>query len=113
MHETGLALAMLEIAEREARTAGATRIVLLRVRVGAMSSVAPEAFAHAFAVLRAGTLAGDAELAFETAPARWWCPTCGQAFTSAESYPDCPQCCAPATLLPGANELQLISLEVE
>jgi hydrogenase nickel incorporation protein HypA/HybF len=81
MHETGLVLSMLEIAEREARAAGATRIVAIHMRVGAMSSVVPEAFAHAFDIFRAGTMAGDAELAFERVPANWYCTACGQMFT--------------------------------
>ena len=114
MHEASLVMSMLEIAEREARAAGATRIALLRVQIGAASSVVPEAFAHAFDALRGGTLAGDAELAIERTPAHFVCIACGEPFTALQAYADCPVCGAPGLTHPDeGRSLQLVSLEVD
>jgi hydrogenase nickel incorporation protein HypA/HybF len=70
VHETRLCLSLLEIAGRALEGSGATRIAALRVEVGALCGVAPEALAAAFAVCAAGTPADGAELRLERTAGR-------------------------------------------
>ena len=58
---------------REARRAGAVRVHQIRLRVGVLSGVVPEALQFAFEALTAGTPAEGAILAIDDVPARFWC----------------------------------------
>lgn len=70
MHETRICLGLLDLADRARREAGAARIFALRVEVGALSGVVPEALSAAFPVCARGTPAEGAVLELEAAPGR-------------------------------------------
>ncbi len=63
MHEVGIMQSALDIAEQQAQAAGATKIHEIRLRIGQMSGVVPEALQHAFTVLKDGTMAEEASFA--------------------------------------------------
>lgn len=65
MHETRLCLSLIELAEEHCVAAGAARIASLRLRVGALSGVVPEALASAFPICAHGTRAEGAVLEIE------------------------------------------------
>ncbi|RIL03904.1 MAG: hypothetical protein DCC71_14650 [Proteobacteria bacterium] len=65
MHEAGLCVSLVELAERHADAAGAARIVSVGVAVGDLSGVVPEALALAFPLCAAGTRADGAALRIE------------------------------------------------
>ena len=103
----------LEIAEKQARASGASRIHEIRMRVGRMTGIVPEALDHAFAVLRDGTMAADARLEVEFVPGVFWCVTCAAEFESEDLVGGCPSCHAPSFDLRRGRELDVISLEVD
>ncbi len=103
----------LEMAEQRARAVGANQIHEIRVRVGQMTGVVPEALEHAFVVLREGTLAEKAQLAVEYVPAICWCDPCQKEFQSPELYSECPECGTASYDVRGGMEMELISLEVD
>lgn len=70
MHEAKLCLQLLALAETHRGRAGAERIIALRLEVGALSGVSPDALALAFPICAAGTAADGAELRIEVAPGR-------------------------------------------
>ena len=102
----------LEMATRTARQSGGCQIHRLRLRVGAMSGVVPDALHFAFEALRPGTLAAGATLEIETAPVRCWCAECRREFTSEDLLYECPQCHRLSAELRGGLELELVSLDV-
>jgi len=55
----------LDLAVAAAQAQGAERIVRMRLVVGVDSGVVPDALAFAFDVVRAGTIASDAELSID------------------------------------------------
>jgi hydrogenase nickel incorporation protein HypA/HybF len=65
VHETKLCLSLLRLAEEAMERERGERILALRVEVGALSGVVPEALAAAFPVCAAGTRADGAELLIE------------------------------------------------
>jgi hydrogenase nickel insertion protein HypA len=73
MHEFSIMSSALELAEKNTRAAGATQIHRLKVRVGALSGVVPEALRFAFDGLKDQTLAAGAEFEIELVPAVGWC----------------------------------------
>jgi hydrogenase nickel incorporation protein HypA/HybF len=103
----------LGMALDQARQAGARQLLVIRLRIGALSGVAPEALRFAFEVLAPGTLAEKAELAIESVPARFWCAECRREFVSDDLLAECPGCHRPSGELRAGRELEVASLEIE
>jgi len=97
----------------QARQAGARQVLVIRLRIGALSGVAPDALQFAFEVLAPGTLAEKAELAIEPVPARFWCPGCRREFVSDDLFAGCPCCHRPSGELRAGREMEVASLEIE
>jgi hydrogenase nickel incorporation protein HypA/HybF len=113
MHEYSIMQSALDQALREARRAGAVRVHELRLRVGVLSGVVPEALQFAFEALTAGTPAQGATLVIDTVAARFWCAPCEREFVSANYYSECPDCGTPSNELRAGRELELNSMEVD
>lgn len=103
----------VRLAVEEARARGAQRVAALRLRVGALSGVVPEALEFAFDLVTAGTPAAGARLEVERVAARWRCPRCRAEYESMDVWSACPRCeNAPGELLQG-RELELVSIELD
>lgn len=102
----------LEQARDRTRQAGASRIHRIRLRVGALSGVVPEALEFAFAALSMGGPAEGATLEIESVRAMRWCDGCQAEFEAAAGSPECPLCGAWSHDLRSGLELELASLEV-
>lgn len=112
MHEAGLIQSMLVTAEREARRAGGSRIELVRLRVGRLSAVVPEALEHAFEALKTGTMAGSATMEVDYVPGLLFCATCERDFMTEDLIGECPTCGTPSGFVKDGMDVQLVSLEV-
>ncbi len=112
MHEVSLIQNLLAIATKTARDSGACHIHELRLRVGAMSSVVPEALQFAFEVVRKGTMAEDGCLVIEPVPAGSWCDRCQAEFVILDYSYECPTCHQMCSELRRGMELELASMEV-
>lgn len=113
MHEMALMTEALRLAEDTARAAGATRITALRLRIGALSSVVPEAMRFAWDVARRGTLAEGARLEIESVPGAAWCPQCRAEYACADFLGECPRCGAVGGPLVRGQELEIAAVEIE
>jgi hydrogenase nickel incorporation protein HypA/HybF len=89
MHEIGLAEAVLDAVER--RAAGRP-IRRARVRAGVLLRISEPAFAQAFALVAAGTVADGAHLELVIMPVRLACRSCGRTTESDELLAVCPEC---------------------
>jgi hydrogenase nickel incorporation protein HypA/HybF len=112
MHEFSIMQSTLDMALRQAITAGASEIHELRLRVGRLSGVVPEALAFAFEALRPGTLAATARLEIESVPAVMWCEPCRQEFECPDFLCECPACGTISRELRRGREMELMSLEI-
>ena len=112
MHEVGLMQSVLDLAEDQARRAGASQIHEVRLRIGQLSGVVSEAMDAAFGILRQGTLASEASLTIETVSGACWCRGCNREFETSEQLCECPTCGALSAELRRGRELELISLEI-
>lgn len=65
MHETGLTRGLMKAIERLAAEQGATRVVSVKVWLGALSQISPDHFREHFEEDSAGTLADGARLDVE------------------------------------------------
>jgi hydrogenase nickel incorporation protein HypA/HybF len=113
MHELSIMQSALSVALDEAQKAGASRVHVIRLRIGALSGVVPEALEFAFEALAPGTPAQGAQLAIENVPARFWCAPCAREFQSDDMFAECPGCHKPSGDLRAGREMEVASLEID
>ena len=80
MHELSIMQSALDQVLEKARQAGASRVHAIRLRIGVLSGVVPDALQFAFEALADGTPAQGAQLLIEDVPARFWCAVCSHEF---------------------------------
>lgn len=102
----------LDLAVAEANKAGAARVHRMRLRVGVLSGVVPEALRFAFEALSPGSPAEGARLDLDPVSAVYWCEPCGREFTAPDILDPCPGCGNTAATLRCGLELELTSVEV-
>jgi hydrogenase nickel incorporation protein HypA/HybF len=109
MHEASIVREILDVAGARA---GAARVLQIRVQVGQLSGVSPDALAFYFEILRSDTVGPQAELEVALVPLRGRCVACGGAVDLPELTWSCPQCTG-ALVFDNGTELSLTSLVVE
>ena len=96
MHEVGIVNGILDTVIRAARGAGASRAVLVTLRIGDMTEVVREALDFAWETFR------------DEDPL-----TCGEVFDHDRFHCRCPQCGGSNVRLLHGRELDIASIEIE
>ncbi len=112
MHEVGLIQNAVAMALETVRSRGAGRVHAIRLRIGAMSGVVPEALQFAFDLACRGTPAEGAALEIEAVPAVCWCAACAAEFACDDFLGECPRCHAVSAELRRGTEMELAAVEV-
>lgn len=112
MHEMALAESVVEIVERTAHDAGADRIGLVRLEIGALSHVEPQALRFAFEAVSMGSLAEGATLEIERPPGKAWCHDCSTTVELSQLGDPCPNCGGYKLQVSGGDELRVKDMEV-
>ena len=108
MHE--LAIAESVVATVLERTPG--RVVsVVRLRVGRLSGVVPDALTFCFELATAGTTLQGTALEIEVQPGRATCRTCSEEFSLDDPILLCP-CGSADVAVTSGRELQIVSMEV-
>lgn len=113
VHEVSICVAAVRAAEARARELGGRRIAVLRLRIGALAGVVPEAMEFAYPVVCQGTLAEGSRLEFECVPVRCLCESCEAEFEPKGAVYACPTCGRPSARIVGGRELELAQIELE
>lgn len=113
MHELGIAAAILEKVEAEARRRPGARFTRVGVRVGEISGVDPDALSFGFECLVKDTTFDDLALEIESCPRVQRCSHCANDFPAADSMTACPKCGAADTTCIGGEELDIAFIELE
>lgn len=114
MHELSIAYNLVELADTAARNAGATKVVAVHLRLGAMAGVVEDALRFSFPLAAAGTLVEGATLDVECVPVRIFCTTCNVERTLEPPFAlRCPVCATPAGRMVEGREIQLDTIEIE
>lgn len=92
MHEMALAESVLAIVERTARGSAAARVMAVRLDIGALSHVDPEALRTCFEVVKRHSVAADAALEIESTPGQGWCMQCAKTVALPARGEPCPDC---------------------
>lgn len=115
MHEMSIAMAVVgQVEEAAAKAGGVTAVTSVRLQVGELAGVVPDALAFCFELACAGTLLEGTELITESVPGRARCATCVDEWAVGVPPQLCCPACGQATaeLLSG-RELQIVSVRWE
>jgi len=112
MHELSLMARLRQIVLAQAAAADATEVLVIRLRIGELAGVEPEALQWAAAVVLADSMAAGARLQIEPVPAGCHCQACGAPFLAPGGDCTCPRCGRIAAGLSRGLELELVGLEV-
>jgi hydrogenase nickel incorporation protein HypA/HybF len=102
----------LELAGEQLQKTGCTQIHRIRLRVGLLSGVMPEALRFAFDVLKVGTSAENAALEIERTPGLFSCPACRLDLRLDSIQFLCSECGGLLTLREGGANLELAQMEI-
>ena len=112
MHEMALAQSMLEIVEQTARDNGAGRITLVRLEIGALSHVEPEALRFCFDAVTRESVADGARLDIRRTPGEAWCMPCGVTVPLARLGDACPHCGSYQLCISNGDAMRVQEIEV-
>ena len=113
MHEMSLCQSVVQILEEQAKTQAFTRVKTVRLEIGPLATVEPEAMRFCFEAATRGTLAENATLDIITTPASAWCFSCGETVVISERNGVCPSCGSYQVQVTGGDELRIKELEVD
>jgi len=110
MHELSLAASMLGIVEQTARREGFARVASIRLAIGRLSCVMPEALRFCFESVTRGTVAEGARLDIDEIEGVGRCPQCERTTALDEPYGACPEC-AVALVVTAGQEMRVLEVE--
>ena len=113
MHELSLAEALIELVEDEGRKCDCARVRTVRVEIGELAAVEPDAMRFCFDAVTRGTLAEGAMLDIIDVAGRGWCPDCDKTVTIHERPAECPDCGSFRVEVTSGGAMRLKELEVE
>jgi hydrogenase nickel incorporation protein HypA/HybF len=113
MHEFSVCLALLDEVDRVARTADATAVRSIVLRIGPLSGVEPDLLTRAFDVARRGTVAETAVLVVDVIRVRVRCTECGSESETAPNRLLCSRCGGYRTRVIAGDELVLSAVEMD
>ncbi|MEU6218872.1 hydrogenase maturation nickel metallochaperone HypA [Streptomyces sp. NPDC047022] len=115
MHEMSIAMAVIGQVEEAAERAGdVTAVRSVRLQVGELAGVVPDALSFSFELACAGTVLEGAELITDVVPGRARCAPCAHEW--AVGMPpllSCPLCDGGSTELLAGRELQIVAVRWE
>lgn len=113
MHELSIAVEIVSSIEEEIRAYPGASVASVKVRVGALSGVVPDALSFAWECATADTRVAGAGLDIEPVEAAAWCDRCGaERELGPSAIPLCPVCGEPTPRITRGKELEIVSAEL-
>ncbi|HWS24981.1 MAG TPA: hydrogenase maturation nickel metallochaperone HypA [Xanthomonadales bacterium] len=112
MHEMSLCLSMIDLVSERARAEGATRVLRIKLTIGALGNVEPQALAFCFESAAQGSAVEDAQLDIEVLPGRAFCFDCGETVTVMQRGEECPNCQGNALRIDDGEQMQVTEMEI-
>jgi len=92
MHEMSLCEAIIETAEKQASIQSYKNVKCIRLEIGVLSCVEPEAMRFAFEEVARNSIADGATLLIDEIPGLAWCSQCKMEVAIKQRYDICPAC---------------------
>lgn len=113
MHEMSITRSILEIVDKELAKHGVTSLKSLKVRIGVLTAVEPEALRFCFEACLEGTPHEGALLEIEDVPLLGRCVDCSAEFRMEYILQACPECEGVSVAKTNGHELDIVSMEAE
>lgn len=113
MHEMSLCESVVRIIEEQATLHCYSRVKTVRLEIGPLAAVEPEAMRFCFGAATRGTIAENATLDIIETAASAWCFSCGGKVTIEAGYTACPECGSFQLQVTGGDSLRIKELEVD
>jgi len=113
MHEMALCEGVVRIVEEEARRRAFSKVKVVRLEIGALSHVMPEAMKFCFEAVAARTIAAGAVLEIVELPGAAWCMACSREVEVKQRYEPCPSCGSYQLQVVAGEEMRVKELEVD
>ncbi|ATQ67065.1 MULTISPECIES: hydrogenase maturation nickel metallochaperone HypA [Methylosinus] len=113
MHELALTESIVEMIEEESRKQGFTQVRVVRLEIGALSHVEPEAIRFCFEAVARGGVTEGARLEIIATPGEGWCLDCGKIVAVSERFGPCPDCGGYHVQVTGGEDMRVKELEVD
>jgi hydrogenase nickel incorporation protein HypA/HybF len=113
MHELSVALDLISLTEGEAKAAGATRIVMVKVIIGHLSGIDFESFTFMLDLARKKSLLEEAVISYQRIFGKGKCLSCLHEFPVSDHLVVCPRCKSLFVEIAGGDELRIDSIIVE
>lgn len=115
MHESSIALSILDILAENCESEGRKAVTAVTIRLGKAAGVMPDALTFAFDALKANTVAAGARLTIETVPVGGTCSSCGREFDAPDDAPyvfACPLCGSETFMISRGREMEVVDMEM-
>jgi hydrogenase nickel incorporation protein HypA/HybF len=112
MHEMALAESMLEIVAESARRNGASRVTAVRLDLGTLSRVEPDALRFCFEAVTRGSIADRARLEIAMTAGQAWCMPCGETVPLSHLGDPCPRCGSYQLSVTGGEDMRVKEIEI-
>lgn len=113
MHELSIAQSLLDIVLDEAAAHGVKKVLVVGVRVGALTNVVPDSLTFCFDLIKKGTVADQAQLKLTTVPLAGVCQDCGAELDMNEPVFSCPHCGLAQIKVTRGQELHIDFIETD
>lgn len=113
MHEMSIAQSLLDIIREEMDRHKAKHLRSVRLHIGQMSAIVPEALSFCFEVLVAGSELQGARLIMDIVPLKGLCLNCHEEFMIQDYAFECPQCHSPEVKTLAGQDLKIVEMEVD
>jgi hydrogenase nickel incorporation protein HypA/HybF len=113
MHEVSLIESVISLVEQERAKQAFARVNMIRLQVGALGCVEPEALRFCFEAVTTGTIAEGSRLEIEMVTGEGWCADCRGTVPLDERFGACPLCAGSHVRMTGGDALRLAEMEVE
>ena len=113
MHEMALAEGVLQIVEATIRDQRCKKVILVRLDIGELSHVEPDALRFCFEAVVKGSKAEGAALEIKRVPGRAWCHDCASEVHLPSLGMPCPKCDGYKLQVTGGEDMRVHDMEVE
>jgi len=108
-----IAQSLITIIEEEMEKHGATSLKSVRLHIGQMSAIVPDALSFCFQIITEGTALEGARLDMEMIPLRGSCRECGEEFEVRDYAFVCPACAGTQVDSISGQDLSIVEMEVD
>lgn len=112
MHEMSLADGVVRIIEQQARQHGFAKVLVVRLEIGQLAHVDPDALAFCFEAVAKGSKAEGARLEIEHTKGLVWCFGCSRQVEIKAWGQPCPACGGYDLKDGGGQDMRIKDLEV-